>query len=55
MTHRQNLASPQQGNQTINDYIQEVKHNIDSLVLMNVSIEFDELSLHVLNDLGLAY
>ena len=55
MTHCQNLASPQQGNQTITNYMQDVKHNIDSLVLMNVSVDFDELSIHVLNELGPAY
>ena len=34
--------------------MQDVKHNIDSLALMNVSIDFDELSIHVLNELGIA-
>ena len=55
MTHRQNLASPQQGNQTITDYMQDAKHNIDSLALMNDSVDFDELSIRVLNGLGSAY
>ena len=55
MTHRQNLASPHQGHQTITTYIQDVKHNIDSLALMNVSIDFDELFIRVLNGLSLAY
>ena len=55
MIHRQNLASPQQGNRTITDYMQDVKRNIDFLALMNVSIDFDELSIHVLNGLGPAY
>ena len=55
MTHRQNLASPQQGNRNIIDYMQDVKHNIDSLTLMNVSVDFDELSIHVLNGLSQAY
>ena len=27
MTHHQNLACPQQGNQTITDYMQDIKHN----------------------------
>ena len=53
--HRQNLVSPQQGNQTITTYIQYVKHNIDSLALMNVLVDFDELSIRVLNKLGPAY
>ena len=44
MTHLQNLASPQQGNQTIIDYMQNVKHNIDSLTLINFSVAFDEPS-----------
>ena len=35
--------------------MQDVKHNIDSLALMNVSVDFDELSIRVLNDLGLTY
>ena len=35
--------------------MQDVKHNIDSLALMNVSIDFDELSIRVLNELGSAY
>ena len=34
MIHRQNLVSPQQGIQTITAYIQDAKHNIDSLALM---------------------
>ena len=55
MTHHQNLANPQQGNQIITEYMQDVKHNIDSLALINVSIDFDELSIHVLNHLGPAY
>ena len=55
MTHHQNLVSPQQGNQTITEYMQDVKHNIDSLALMNVSVDFDELSVRVLNGLGSAY
>ena len=55
MTHRHNLVSPQQGNRTITEYMQDVKHNIDSLALMNVSIDFDELSIHVLNDLDRTY
>ena len=33
--------------------MQDVKHN--SLSLMNVSVEFDELSIRVLNGLGPAY
>ena len=55
MTHRQNLLSPQQGNQTITNYMQDVKHNIDYLALMNVYVDFDELSIRVLNGLGPAY
>ena len=55
MTHQQNLDSPQQVNLTITDYMQDVKHNIDSLALMNVSVDFDELFIYVLNGLGLAY
>ena len=55
MVHRQNLANPQQGDQTIIEYMQDVKHNIDSLALMNVHVNFDELSIRVLNGLGLAY
>ena len=55
MIHCQNLASPQQGNQTITDYKKNVKHNIDSLALMNVSVDFDELSIRVLNGLGPTY
>ena len=35
--------------------MQDVKHNIDSLTLMNVSVDFDELSIRVLKGLGLAY
>ena len=52
MTHRQNLASPQLGNRTITDYMQDVKQNIDSLSLMNVYVDFDELSIRVLDGLG---
>ena len=51
MTRSQNLASSQRGNQTIIDYMQDVKRNIESLDLMNVSVDFDELSIHVLNEL----
>ena len=55
MTHYQNLASPQQGNRTITEYMQDVRHNIDSLALMNVSVDFDELSIRVLKGLGPPY
>ena len=55
MTHRQNIANPQQGNQTITDYIQDVKRNIDSLAHINVFVDFDELSIRVLNGLGPVY
>ena len=55
MTHRQNHSSPQQGIRTITDYMQDVKHNIDSLALMNVSVDFDEPSIRVLNGLGSTY
>ena len=55
MTYCRNLASPQQGNQTVTDYMQDVKHNIDSLILMNVSVDIDELSICDLNYLGQAY
>ena len=34
--------------------MQDVKRNIDSLILMNVSIDFNEL-IRVLNELGLTY
>ena len=33
----------------------DVKHNIHSLALMNVLVDFDELSIRVLNNVGLAY
>ena len=49
------IASPQQGNWSITDYMQYVKHNINSLALMNVHVDFDELSIRVLNGLGPAY
>ena len=55
ITHCQNLASPQQGNRSILDYVQDVKHNIDHLAIMNVSIDFDKFSICVLNGLGPAY
>ena len=55
MVHRQNLASPQQGNLTIVEDMQDAKHNMDFLDIMNVSIDFDELSIRVLNGLGPAY
>ena len=32
--------------------MQDVKHNIDSLTLMHVPVDFDELSIRVLNRLG---
>ena len=35
--------------------MQDIKHNIDSFVLMNVSVDFDELSIRVLKGLGLTY
>ena len=35
--------------------MQDIKHNIDSLALMNVSVDFDKLSICVFNGLGLAY
>ena len=49
------ISSPQQGTRTIRTYMQEVKHNIDSLTLMNVPVDFDELFLRVLNGLELSY
>ena len=55
MTHRKNLAHPRQGNRSITDYMQDVKHNIDSLALMNIVVNFDELSISVLNGLDPAY
>ena len=55
MVHRQNLASPQQSNWTITEYMQDVKHNIGSLALMNVPVDFNELFVRVLNGLGPAY
>ena len=55
MIHSQNLASLQQGNQTTTNYMPNVKHNIEFLALMNVLINFDELSIRVLNELGLTY
>ena len=35
--------------------MQDVKHNIESLALINVFVDFDELSICVLNGLGMAY
>ena len=35
--------------------MQDVKHNIDSFALMNIHVDFDELSILVLNGLDLAY
>ena len=35
--------------------MQDVKHNNDYLSLMNVSVDFDELSIRVLNGLGPTY
>ena len=35
--------------------MQDLKHNIVSLALVNVSIDFDELSIRILKGLGLAY
>ena len=35
--------------------MQDVKHNIDSLTLVNVLVDFDELSIRVLNGLGSTY
>ena len=55
MVHFHNLASPQQGTRTIIKYMQDVKYNIDSLALMNVPIDFDELFVRVLNGLDQTY
>ena len=35
--------------------MQDVKHNIDFLALMNVFVDFDELSICVLNSFDPAY
>ena len=35
--------------------MKDVKHNIDSFALMNVFVDFDELSIRVLNVLGPTY
>ena len=36
-------------------YSQDAKHNIESLALMHIVVDFDELSIGVLNGLDLAY
>ena len=52
MVHIQNFSSPQQGTRTITKYMLDVKHNIDSLALMNFPVDFDEVYVRVLNGLG---
>ena len=57
-TLKKTYASPsyrQQGTQTITEYMQDVKHNVDFLALMNVPVDFDELYVCVLNRLDPAY
>ena len=55
MTHSKNLASPQQGNRSITDYMQDIKRNIEALAHINVKVDFDELSIRVLNGLSQDY
>ena len=54
-THRTNLASPQQGTRSVTDYMQDIKRNIDALALMDVAVDFDELSIRILNGLSPTY
>ena len=48
---RGNLARPKKGTHTITEYMQDIKINIDTLALMNVNVDFDELSIRILDGL----
>ena len=45
MQHRHNLAAPHKGIRSITTYMQDIKTNIDTRALMNVLVDFDELSI----------
>ncbi|KAJ0979781.1 hypothetical protein J5N97_015255 [Dioscorea zingiberensis] len=49
------LAHLSQGPQTITAYMQDIKTCVDSLALMNKPVDFDDLSIHILNGLDSAY
>ncbi|KAJ0975732.1 hypothetical protein J5N97_017697 [Dioscorea zingiberensis] len=49
------LANLSQGTQTITAYMQDIKTYIDSLALMNKLVDFDDLSIRILNGLDPAY
>ena len=51
-THCTNPANPQQISHSILDYMQDIKRNMDALALMNITVDFDELSIRILNDLN---
>ena len=49
------LANLSHENQTITTYMQDIKNCIDSLVLMNKPMDFDDLSICILNGLDPTY
>ena len=55
MEFRGHIANLSQGNQTITTYMQDIKNCIDSLAMMNKPVDFDDLSIHILNGLDPAH
>lgn len=55
MELRSRLANLSQDTQTITVYMQNIKTCIDSLALMNKSVDFDDLSIRILDGLDPAY
>ena len=49
------LANPIKGSRTITEYMLEIQACIDSLALMNKPVDFDELSIRILNGLDDSY
>ena len=48
MQLRSNLAYPENGTRSVTEYMQDIKSSIDALALMNVTIDFDEPSIRIL-------
>ena len=55
MELRSKLANPIKGSRTITEYMQEIQSCMDSLALMNKPVDFDELSIQILNGLDDSY
>ncbi|KAJ0971969.1 hypothetical protein J5N97_019928 [Dioscorea zingiberensis] len=55
MELRRKLATPVRGSRTITEYMQDIQSCIDSLAFMDKPVNFDELSIRILNGLDDSY